>query len=429
MKKKTLTIIMAIIIMLTGIITLTACSGRDSDLEFVLLPCETSYSVRARIIPPRWFGASPSRVRVARTVTIPNTHNGLPVTHIYGFNDQSRLRTITIPKSVIHIGDDAFAWSRNLRTINGMQGVLYIGARAFRNNSFSSFSLPPNLTSIGEQAFLQTNYWTPGTENFVLAAGGGLSEIFIPQTVSHIGDAAFAGNGNLSYIEVASNNQYFVSANGILFNIDKTRLIAFPTGRTETYYSIPGTVSQISAKAFFGSSLTSVTIPSGVMEIRNQAFNDTPLFRNSPADSFVYADRWVVGINNDLGTILSSTINFVFRDDTVGIATNSIVPNPLGHLTIPYSVRHISPAAFINVPQQLTSLAFERPASSGITQFGIYSFSDSLTAGTFKLIATSSIYVPCEDSKAEYSALINAIRERFSGFGWSHSPCVIRVRT
>jgi len=429
MKKKLITIILALVMMLTVGATLTGCSEWGPDLEFTLQPCGTGYSAHPRVIPPQWFGASARYAAVSRRVTIPSTHNELPVTHVFGFSDQSRLRTITIPESVTHIGHSAFRWTSNLRTVNGAQGVICIGEGAFLNSRITVFCLPPNLESIGAQAFWRTSHRNVAAGDFREIAASGFSEKIIPASVSYIGDAAFGGNNNLTNIKVAENNSQFVSVNGVLYNFDRTRIVAFPAGRTETFYAIPNTVTEISARAFFGSALESVTIPDSVTEIRDRAFYDTPLFRNSPADSFVYADRWLVGINNDLGTIRSSTIDFVIQNDTVGISSNSIVPNPSGHLVIPYSVRHISPAAFINAPQQLLTLVFERPAASGITQFCGYSFSDSLVAGTTELSSARIIYVPCDDSKAEYAALINAVKESFPNFAWlwSHYQHELRV--
>ena len=60
---------------------------------------------------------------------------------------------------------------------------------------------------------------------------------------------------------------------GVLFNKDKTELIKYPSGKTETEYIVPDSVKSIENSAFEGcSNLTSIEIPKSVTSIGTFAF-------------------------------------------------------------------------------------------------------------------------------------------------------------
>ena len=99
-----------------------------------------------------------------------------------------------------------------------------------------------------------------------------VTSITLPSSVKTVEGSAFTGAPKLSEIKVDSKNKYFTSASGVLFSKDKTELVAYPAGKTNTSYTIPSGVTKISATAFYGSDLVSVSIPDSVTEIGNAAF-------------------------------------------------------------------------------------------------------------------------------------------------------------
>ena len=193
--------------------------------------------------------------RSLTSVTIPDSVTSIGNETFY--NCES-LTSVTIPDSVTSIGGSAFGNCKSLTSVTIPNSVTSIGGDAFYNcESLTSVTIPDSVKSIGEQAF---------------AFCASLASVTIPDSVKSIGDGAFASCTSLTGIWVAEGNSHYSSdASGVLFNNDKTTLVqclgAFAA------YAIPDSVTSIGEKAFAGcTSLTSVTIPDSVTSIGGDAF-------------------------------------------------------------------------------------------------------------------------------------------------------------
>ena len=175
---------------------------------------------------------------------------------------------ITIPDSVFHngfcykvtsLGKSVFALS-DLSSLSIPNSVQSIGAECFMGAVFpSSFKLklPESLCTIGEAAFLCA-------EN--------IEQIFIPGLVQNIGVDAFGRSSDLNYIDVDTNNQYYISIDGSLYSKDTSTVISVPANISGEF-SIPYGVRVIDEFAFDGCRISSVNIPTSVTRIKSAAFS------------------------------------------------------------------------------------------------------------------------------------------------------------
>ena len=133
------------------------------------------------------------------------------------------------------------------------EGVKVIGNRAFdKYSSLTSINIPNSVTNIGEWAFY-------GCKS--------LTNIIIPSSVVNMNGNPFLGwDGDLH-----NESKAFVYERQVLFNKDKTTLIAYRS--KDTNYIIPDSVSNIGDGAFYKCEyLKSINIPDSVTNIGDYAF-------------------------------------------------------------------------------------------------------------------------------------------------------------
>ena len=164
------------------------------------------------------------------------------------------LTDIVLPEGVTSIGDRAFHNCSALSSIVIPDSVTCIGESAFKNCiSLKSFEIPSSVTSIGFVAF-------SGCKS--------LSSLVIPASVVNLNGNPFCG----WYGELKCLSPYFIYDNKVLFDKDKSKIIAFRDKDT-TLYVIPDGVTSIGDGAFWGcTSLTSLVIPESVTSIGDYAF-------------------------------------------------------------------------------------------------------------------------------------------------------------
>ncbi len=191
------------------------------------------------------------------------------------------LMSVTIGAKVTIIGDYGFANCTGLTNATLGSGVLSIGMDAFESCSvLKSVVIPNSVTNIASYAFcycyelasvtLGTNVISIGQDAFMYS---GLTSVSFPGSVARIGDFAFGGCSDLTSFTVDGGNPYFASAGGVLFNKPMTTLIECPSGLNGDY-TIPSGVTNIGNSAFNNcSDLTSVSIPDSVTSIGTSAFS------------------------------------------------------------------------------------------------------------------------------------------------------------
>lgn len=173
---------------------------------------------------------------VGTILNIPNTYKGLPVNRIAddAFNGQELLTTVTLPESILTIGQGAFSGCKRIISIkipnsvtsvgelafsacSGLVGVVIgnsmdsIPSKAFQGcSSLMTIDIPSNIESVGEYAFQSCDALTTVTiRQGVQSIGKGafnycphIKSLIIEDGLQTIDDDAFRGLTELRSLEL-----------------------------------------------------------------------------------------------------------------------------------------------------------------------------------------------------------------------------------
>ncbi len=197
-----------------------------------------------------------------------------------------------------------------------------------------------------------TNIISYSFNNFVK-----VQKIHIPATVIEIQSNAFAGSVSLKSFDLASESKSFAVVGGVLFNYDKTTLICYPSGKVESSYYVPETVTNIFGYAFSGSkNLTAITISANVEIIGSFAFSSCNSLTDisvddknvifSELDGVLFSDGGTVLVYYPLGKTITS---YQVPNGVTNIAADAFNGcNNLSIISLPDSLINISDRAFYN---------------------------------------------------------------------------------
>ena len=256
------------------------------------------------------------------------------------------IRFIYISDGITTIGNNAFFDLSNAKSLYIPEGISSIGEGAFENCSELKEINPPNsLNTIGNGAFRKCSK---------------IKKISIPAAVTNIGNSSFAGCDKLTEITVADTNKNFMSADGVLFNKDKSILMAYPCNKDNESYDIPNGVTQIAEYAFDScQNLSKVTFPDSLLNIAQGAFNNCdgigeitiPASVTEIAQgAFLYGMESLESINVEQNNTAYSSENGVLynKDKTTLLRVPEALAAVDNKLTIPNSVTTIGQEAFFD---------------------------------------------------------------------------------
>ena len=314
----------------------------------------------------------------AGDIIVPSTvtYNGInyDVTSIgnYAFFECTHLISVTISDGVTRIGWSAFADCFFLTSVTIPYGITTIESGTFMNCAFlTSITIPNSVTSIEHLAFYCC----------------GLTSITIPNSVTSVegGGGAFIGCRGLMSINVESENAYYSSDNGILFNKNKTTLVCYPAGKTGNSYAISSNITTIGASAFACSMLSLIDIPISVTNIKGGAF-------------FACSELTSIDIPSNITTIEYSTFEYCSN---------------LTSISLPKSVTNIGNRAFsecwnltsIDIPDGVTTIEEFAFFHSGLTSIIIPDGVTSISHATFTDCSRlTSVVIPSSVSSIGWHA-------------------------
>lgn len=169
------------------------------------------------------------------------------------FKECVNLKSITIPDSVTEIGNNACCSCYSLAEVKMGNGVISIGDSAFSDSAISSISIPDSVNTIGDEAF----YYC-----------GNLSDISFGNNISHIGYRAFFYTS--WYYKKIEENTLVIIGDILIDGSASTGNITIPDG-----------IREITPHSFENcETLLNVTIPESVTEIGDSAFKDCKVLSN-----------------------------------------------------------------------------------------------------------------------------------------------------
>jgi len=339
----------------------------------------------------------------------------------YAFANQT-LSAVTIPWSVVAIGDHAF--EGNALTTLTIQGAPGIGSAAFKDNNLTSVTMGSNAPVDGGDVFANNSDLTAidvthGTSGWSATWGG------IPVRVGPAFTYTLDGDGNATLTgAIGTPDSPFVVPDSIdghqVTGISNWAFSGLPL----TSVTLPNTLKSIGSAAFRYSSVSALTIPSSVTYIGSSAFANTaltsivfegdapsigsgPLFESSPLTA-VDAPYGATGWNESFsGVTVRVPVQFNYTIDsdnnvTITGCLNScpsdvVIPSSIeGH-----PVTAIGDTAFqgkglttVTFPDRLVSIGNWAFENNSLTSVTLPASLTTLSAGAFYMNSLTSVTIP-----------------------------------
>lgn len=256
-----------------------------------------------------------------------------PITHIgkEAFKRYRGLTTVSLGNCLKVIEDNAFEGCVELVKLDMPNSLETIKGGAFASCGFSVVEIADGVKEIGENAFLRNST---------------LNSVKIGKSVTTIGRQAFSECPALTSVTLGENLKFIKTS-------------AFERCTVLSDIILPSSLQVIDSRAFHSTALVSVSVPSSVVNIGKDAFNDIYALKEIKVDeaNTVYSD-----ID---GVLCSKTKTVLLR-----------YPNSKGKTyTVPNTIKKIYDGAFSYCPE-LETVVF--PAS-------VISFGNNIFASNSKL--------------------------------------------
>ena len=173
-------------------------------------------------------------------------------------------KTLTLPKSMVVIGPEAFCADTSIERVVVPMGAKELGSWAFAESSLKEILLYRGLEVIGDGAFMNCEE---------------LQYISIPSSCLTIGESAFEGCTGLKRMVLPKGTEEVSPS-------------MFAGCLSMEYVVLPETIVRIGRDAFAGcSALTDVNLPESIEYIETDAFTSCPLIEVTVEEGS-YAHEW-----------------------------------------------------------------------------------------------------------------------------------------
>lgn len=327
----------------------------------------------------------------------------------------TKLASFEVPAGVTAIADAAFNGVTALTSLTFEAGsqLQTIGTSAFKNTRFTSVTFPASLVSIGNESF--QNNTTLTSVNFAANSqlttignevfnGLPQSTVTLPASLSSVGRLPFGANLRLT---VPAENQNFSMDGGVLFNKNRTTLVAYAPWLTASTYEIPASVTALSPYAFENSQLSTLNIPATVSTMGQYAFRgsqvtEVTFSQNSTltritSAAFQASSLRRITIPSSVTFIEGYALNasqleevtFAANSQLTEISNNVFQQARLTSIEIPASVQNIGTDAFSS-NTLLTTVSFA--PGSNLRQLGARALGNRVTSLTLPATPLRSGY-------------------------------------
>lgn len=307
-------------------------------------------------------------------LVIPDSIDNAVVTSIgeKAFAESNLLESITIPDSIVSIGEDAFLECDGLKKVYVSSiedwckidfsypnaNPLSRGADLYVDNKLvTDVTIPDGVKSIGEYAFYGYS---------------SLKSISFPSSIRSIGESAFDECSNLDEVYVTNIEDWCkIKFENLYSNPISYAGKIYIDGELATDITIPKGITKICDNAFVGcNTITNVVIPNSVISIGDSAFSRCSNLKNISIPNSV--------VNIDEGAFSScSNLEKVEIPDGIKIIKNStfVFCENLTTIIIPQSVKEIGSSAFYRDSSNSLNVLFKGSKS----QWNSIFFSDGNT--------------------------------------------------
>ena len=220
--------------------------------------------------------------KTLKTVSIPATLENIDS---YWFYDSAALTSITVD-------------SKN-PNFTSIEGVLFNKDQTSlivypQSKSGDSYTFPKSVIAL-------QIYGTPMEST--------LKTINIPETLLTINPGAFNGWASLVKINVDPANPNYTSVDGVLFDKDLKKVIAYPQGKVAEEYVIPEGVTSVAPNAFYGAVyLKSIKTPESLISIQYSAFDHAKSLKTiALSKNILFVDSGAFNQTSALGYLYCGT--------------------------------------------------------------------------------------------------------------------------